>query len=204
MDLVPPAEPVPEIVPEPIEVDMVPELETPEEVITVINSTTRSLCRKLLKRLREHPESYPFLNPVDLTVPFYHSIIEEPIDLGTIEERLKSAISPYERIEDVGTDILRIFTNCFLFNADIAFVFQEGVKLKKIVAREWKKVFPSIPLTEPAARLSFMDSQSFADFWVQFSKRHHLGKFHPEWLDISWVLENVVKGEASSGSQTLL
>ena len=44
----------------------------------------------LLKNLKLHPKSGPFLKPVDtIMYPEYLNVISDPIDLETIENRLK-------------------------------------------------------------------------------------------------------------------
>ena len=45
----------------------------------------------MLDNVRNHQESWPFLEPVDLNeVTDYASIVKEPMDLSTIRERLRS------------------------------------------------------------------------------------------------------------------
>ena len=48
---------------------------------------------KIIELLKKHPNSYPFLVPVDpvgLNLPDYLEIVTEPIDISTIEEFLNS------------------------------------------------------------------------------------------------------------------
>jgi len=75
------------------------------------------LENNVMKQMIQHRLSWPFRKPVDavkLKVPKYYEIIKEPMDLGTIEKKLKSRV--YRTAEECIADFNRVFSNCYTFN----------------------------------------------------------------------------------------
>ncbi len=51
-----------------------------------------TICQDILNGLKKHEKSYPFLDPVDPTTSGaidYFDIIKEPMDISTVESKLK-------------------------------------------------------------------------------------------------------------------
>ncbi|KAJ3069924.1 hypothetical protein HDU98_007032 [Podochytrium sp. JEL0797] len=74
-------------------------------------------CLNLLKIIKRHPSSWPFLAPVDPVAsgaPTYFDVIKNPMDFGTIEQRL--ALVHYPTVESVLADLQLCLDNCYLFN----------------------------------------------------------------------------------------
>ncbi|KAK2567493.1 Bromodomain adjacent to zinc finger domain protein 1A [Acropora cervicornis] len=70
-----------------------------------------SLCDQLLEDLINHEDSWPFLEPVDLSKnPDYRNFVQKPIDLGTIKNNLSD--KTYESVEDFASDVRQVFINC--------------------------------------------------------------------------------------------
>ncbi|XP_015763887.1 PREDICTED: bromodomain adjacent to zinc finger domain protein 1A-like [Acropora digitifera] len=70
-----------------------------------------SLCDQLLEDLINHEDSWPFLEPVDLSKnPDYRNFVQRPIDLGTIKNNLSD--KAYESVEDFASDVRQVFINC--------------------------------------------------------------------------------------------
>ena len=70
-----------------------------------------------MKQMIQHRLSWPFCKPVDavkLKVPKYYDVIKEPMDLGTIEKKLKS--HAYRTAKECIGDFNRVFSNCYIFN----------------------------------------------------------------------------------------
>lgn len=75
-------------------------------------------CLKILQQLQQHKCALPFMEPVDvdgLNIPEYREIVKEPMDLTTIETKLKSG--KYTVPAQFHADVVRIFNNSYLFNA---------------------------------------------------------------------------------------
>ncbi|KAI9228113.1 MAG: Bromodomain-containing protein, partial [Piptocephalis tieghemiana] len=74
--------------------------------------------------------SAPFINPVDwkrLQIPHYPEVVKEPMDLGTVGQRVDEADAPlvpgrsqsWVFTKDEASwvrDVLLVFENCYVFN----------------------------------------------------------------------------------------
>ncbi|CAH1789009.1 unnamed protein product [Owenia fusiformis] len=79
----------------------------PEQLYTVL--------KKLVHELKNNGSAWPFIKPVDKSeAPGYYDLIKYPMDLKTIQERVKSRY--YVHIRLFVADITRIFTNCRAYN----------------------------------------------------------------------------------------
>jgi len=57
-----------------------------------LGSQIASKCYKIIQALKKHSAAEPFILPVDpvkLKIPDYYTIIKEPMDLSTVEKRLR-------------------------------------------------------------------------------------------------------------------
>ncbi|CAA0059112.1 Bromodomain-containing protein bet-1 [Caenorhabditis elegans] len=71
----------------------------------------------VLKEAGKHKHVWPFQKPVDavaLCIPLYHERVARPMDLKTIENRLKSTY--YTCAQECIDDIETVFQNCYTFN----------------------------------------------------------------------------------------
>mmetsp|Transcript_29514 Transcript_29514/g.26915 ORF Transcript_29514/g.26915 Transcript_29514/m.26915 type:complete len:270 (+) Transcript_29514:373-1182(+) len=74
-------------------------------------------CLQIINKLKKHRYSEPFLRPVDvegLGLFDYYQVIAEPMDLGTVENKLKAGeyIGPNEMIND----IRKVWENAMTYN----------------------------------------------------------------------------------------
>ncbi|KAA0201313.1 hypothetical protein HAZT_HAZT007454 [Hyalella azteca] len=71
--------------------------------------------KKLAKTLVAHKNAWPFLDAVDPSeVPDYYKVVRQPMDLRTIERRVKD--HHYNRLADFVGDIILLLDNCRLYN----------------------------------------------------------------------------------------
>lgn len=72
-----------------------------------------------MKNLKKTKSSMPFLRPVDpiaLNIPSYPEIIKQPMDLSTLDAKLKSG--QYHSVQDFVNDFDLIVRNCRTFNGE--------------------------------------------------------------------------------------
>ncbi|KAK6327441.1 hypothetical protein J4Q44_G00030860 [Coregonus suidteri] len=75
------------------------------------------LQKAMMKYLWRHHFAWPFHEPVDaskLSLPDYHKIIKQPMDMGTIKRRLES--NYYRSASECMQDFNTMFTNCYIYN----------------------------------------------------------------------------------------
>eukprot|EP01119_Soliformovum_irregulare_P024782 TRINITY_DN897_c0_g1_i1.p1 TRINITY_DN897_c0_g1~~TRINITY_DN897_c0_g1_i1.p1 ORF type:complete len:672 (-),score=180.13 TRINITY_DN897_c0_g1_i1:112-2127(-) len=101
-------------------------------------------CTRLVEQLWRHRLSLPFRSPVDpiaQRVPDYLNIVETPMDLLTIREKLKS--NQYEKQEDCIEDIRLIFSNCLLYNKSTSEISKMAKKLQSFFEVQLDKLLNS-------------------------------------------------------------
>jgi Bromodomain len=86
-----------------------------------------------------HEESLAFLEPVTREVlgdyiDYYLSVIDYPMDLTTIKEKIKAG--DYLSIEHWRNDIDTMFKNCMTFNEEESDIHQSALKLKRFYNKE--------------------------------------------------------------------
>lgn len=85
------------------------------------------LCAKLLSLLQGNADAEPFLEPVpwkDLGLDNYLDVIDQPMDLGTVEKKLFG--SKYKNYKDFAKDVNLIWSNAKAYNLDDSEIYQQA------------------------------------------------------------------------------
>jgi bromodomain-containing factor 1 len=107
-----------------------------------------SLVEKM-KNLKKTKNSAAFLRPVDyvaLNIPSYPDIIKNPMDLSTMESKLKAG--EYGSVQDFANDFDLIISNTRRFNGDAHMVTIAGMAMEAYFRRMMESV-PSADMPEP-------------------------------------------------------
>jgi hypothetical protein len=83
------------------------------------NESAHEKCEKILKLLQKDPEAFVFLKPVNwrsLKLLDYPIIIKKPMDLSTVEKKLKK--KEYETVKAFHEDLSLIWDNCKTYNVE--------------------------------------------------------------------------------------
>jgi bromodomain-containing factor 1 len=105
------------------------------------NAAELKFCETVLKELHRKPYesiAFPFYHPVDpvaLNIPDYFKIIKKPMDLSTIQEKLK--VNAYDSADDFEADIRLMFNNCYKFNPPNQPVHKMGKQLEEVFDQKW-------------------------------------------------------------------
>ncbi|KAK4533848.1 hypothetical protein CCYA_CCYA19G4730 [Cyanidiococcus yangmingshanensis] len=84
----------------------------------------------LIQQLRQHDRYGFFSAPVDREeAPDYDEIIRQPMDLGTMQQKLESGA--YRRLNQVEQDLELIWRNCFTYNPSNSIYYREAARLQK-------------------------------------------------------------------------
>ena len=99
----------------------------------------KSELLSIVRKIQDQSFSWPFVDPVDTTaVPDYLDVIKEPIDLSTIEKRIRQE-GYYRSKQMLFSDLMLMVNNCKLFNDDQSTFVQCAVSLENFVGSLFRK-----------------------------------------------------------------
>ncbi|KAJ5777532.1 hypothetical protein N7520_000778 [Penicillium odoratum] len=110
-------------------------------------------CQEVIDELhkpKHQPIALAFYYPVDpvaLNIPTYHNVIKKPMDLMTVQSKLKTG--QYENSREFEADIRLIFKNCFRFNLKGDPTYVAGEQLLDVFERKWKELPAYVEKHEP-------------------------------------------------------
>ncbi|KAH0464004.1 hypothetical protein IEQ34_006790 [Dendrobium chrysotoxum] len=94
------------------------------------NATDGVAYRQQLNMMNEHPDAWPFKDPVDARdVPDYYDIIKDPMDLKTMSKRLESE-QYYVTFEMFIADVKRMFANARTYNSPETIYYKCSTRLE--------------------------------------------------------------------------
>lgn len=76
----------------------------------------RNQMEVIVKEVKGHSKSWPFLNPVSTEAPDYANYVQNPMDLSKLERNVHSGL--YKTLDDFRSDLYLIFSNCYSYNGD--------------------------------------------------------------------------------------
>lgn len=83
-----------------------------------LQETLHDFMSHLLRKVMKHADAGPFLAPVPPEdVPDYYNVIIDPMDLGTMEQRLASR-RYYVTLNMFAADFYKMVKNCQLYNGN--------------------------------------------------------------------------------------
>lgn len=103
--------------------------------------TQKTILIEKIKNTKKVKSAQFFLKPVDpiaLNIPHYTTIIQHPMDLGTMEKKLKA--DQYACIDDFVADFELIITNCVTFNGPQHPVSIAGQNLRAYFMKQMETV----------------------------------------------------------------
>lgn len=111
-----------------------------------LNSTLLKQCGNLLKSLMTHEHGWVFnkpVDPVELNIPDYFTVIKHPMDLGTIKKKLTSG--QYSSPLDFLADVRLTFSNAMTYNPPGNHFHLLADTLCKFFEMRWKLIEKKIP-----------------------------------------------------------
>eukprot|EP01084_Bolivina_argentea_P292651 503150_1 len=98
------------------------------------NEFTKKIC-KVIVTLIKRDDSIPFrapVNPQVLEIPDYHDVIETPMDLGTILNK----INYYTQFKHFAHDLFLVWNNCCRYNPKQNQIHQTALQLKSYTQKQ--------------------------------------------------------------------
>ena len=85
----------------------------------------------LFEAVSTHDDAWPFKQAVSLAdAPDYHEIVKHPIDLSTIQARLRKEPRYYVTPDQLLADLFIMFENCRLYNPDTTVFWECATRLE--------------------------------------------------------------------------
>ncbi|XP_022898232.1 histone acetyltransferase GCN5 isoform X1 [Olea europaea var. sylvestris] len=89
-----------------------------------------AFMRSLVKAMHDHPDAWPFKEPVDARdVPDYYDIIKDPMDLKTLSKRVESE-QYYVTLDMFVADVRRMFANARTYNSPDTIYYKCSTRLE--------------------------------------------------------------------------
>ncbi|CAG8015747.1 unnamed protein product [Penicillium olsonii] len=110
-------------------------------------------CQEVLEEMHKNKHYnfvMPFYFPVDpiaLNIPTYHKVIKEPMDLSTVQSKIKTG--QYENAKEFESDVRMIFKNCFRFNIPGDPTYICGQRSEEIFNQKWAQKADYLEAHEP-------------------------------------------------------
>ncbi|KAL1919293.1 uncharacterized protein VTP21DRAFT_1986 [Calcarisporiella thermophila] len=98
-------------------------------------------CRLLLRKVTRLNCAALFQRPVDPALdgaPDYYDIIKEPMDLGTMKNKLERA--EYPTLQSFEDDFRRMIRNCYRYNSPGTYAHVQGQELEAAFEKEWNRL----------------------------------------------------------------
>ena len=159
-----------------------------------------ALMNTVLTRIYKHEASIYFMRPVDpveLEIPDYFDIIDKPMDLGTIKQKLSDLAyesAPIgESYEAFGIDMRLVFCNAYTYNhMEDNPVHIAGKELEAVFDKEYTRMVNTIVKQreeeeEATARAAVGTARTSVS---TNSKKHHKGRFTEAESDDEFAMEN--------------
>lgn len=103
-----------------------------------------TMCMSILKQMQGKNEASPFLEPVDWEfygLTDYPEIIKDPMDLGTIQERVENG--KITTTVDFGEHVRLVWKNAMRYNRSDSDIYITAEKLSKVFEKKFAKVKPT-------------------------------------------------------------
>ena len=103
--------------------------------LTQIEPSDLEKINKIIEKIKQNPDSYNFLYPVDVTkiTDYLRVIKDRPMDISTIETKLKQ--KRYHFIQDIVDDFQLIWDNCRIYNREDSLIYNQAEKMDKFVKK---------------------------------------------------------------------
>jgi len=152
-DVLPPSEPAPTA--SSVATTTAVPAATPAATTTKSNYSSKPMTKpqqrflvEKMKNLKKTKNSTAFVNPVDhvaLNIPSYPEIIKNPMDLSTMEKKLKE--EQYANVQEFANDFDQIIANARAFNGDNHPVTQAGFSMEAY----FRKMMETVPNADQPA-----------------------------------------------------
>lgn len=123
--------------------NMLRAMQTPEiPPSVIIYDHWEKVARKIIAHLWKMHGAWNFyvpVNAIELNIPDYHIIIQHPMDLGTIKQKLGKYI--YKNSKEFVDDVELVFANCFKYNGELHTISKIGKNMLEEFRNQCKSYY---------------------------------------------------------------
>ncbi|KAJ2040860.1 hypothetical protein H4S03_000768, partial [Coemansia sp. S3946] len=108
---------------------------------SILTKEQHKYCTAMVRALKKHRDAGPFLKPVDivaLNIPDYPTIVKTPMDLSTIERKLK--MRHYVDTQAFTDDMRLMINNCYMYNGRESVVGNMAANIEVMFDSQLKKM----------------------------------------------------------------
>ncbi|KAJ2012827.1 hypothetical protein GGI06_004021, partial [Coemansia sp. S85] len=108
---------------------------------SLLTKEQHKYCTAMVRALKKHRDAGPFLKPVDivaLNIPDYPTIVKTPMDLSTIERKLKAR--QYVDTQAFIDDMRLMINNCYMYNGRESVVGNMAANIEVMFDSQAKKM----------------------------------------------------------------
>ncbi|KAJ2811101.1 hypothetical protein H4S07_002272, partial [Coemansia furcata] len=108
---------------------------------SIMSKEQHKYCTAMVRALKKHRDAGPFLKPVDivaLNIPDYPTIVKTPMDLSTIERKLK--MRQYLDTQAFADDMRLMINNCYMYNGRESVVGNMAANIEVMFDSQVKKM----------------------------------------------------------------
>lgn len=153
-----------------------------------------------LKTLMQHKWSWPFVEPVNaekMGLLDYHTIIKQPMDLGTVRTRLEAGA--YHHPNDVADDIRLVFRNAKTYNPAGSDVHVMAATLEESFEGKWAAAVE--PRIAEATAACEAEAHKAAARAAEAERMRHVEFAERRCRELERVLENTDSALTDTGNQ---
>mmetsp|Transcript_27622 Transcript_27622/g.32683 ORF Transcript_27622/g.32683 Transcript_27622/m.32683 type:complete len:995 (+) Transcript_27622:32-3016(+) len=121
--------------------------------IQLAQKDLKEKCGNILKILQTHDHYWVFsvpVDPVELKLPDYFSIVQHPMDLGTVTKKVDTG--QYHSIEEFHDDVCLTFDNAKMYNEEGSVVHGMAIEVKTKFLSEYNEVINHLKVEEEERR----------------------------------------------------
>ncbi|KAJ2425327.1 hypothetical protein GGF41_002461, partial [Coemansia sp. RSA 2531] len=108
---------------------------------SILTKEQHKYCTAMVRALKKHRDAGPFLKPVDivaLNIPDYPTIVKTPMDLSTIERKLK--MRHYVDTQAFTDDMRLMINNCYMYNGRESVIGNMAANIEVMFDSQLKKM----------------------------------------------------------------
>ncbi|XP_048228700.1 transcription factor GTE1 isoform X1 [Ricinus communis] len=146
-------------------------------------------------QITQHKWAWPFMEPVDvvrLCLNDYYEVIEKPMDLGTIKNKMEGKDGTgYKNVREIYADVRLVFKNAMKYNDERDDVHVMARTLLEKFEEKWLQLLPKVAEEEKRREKVKVAAQSAIELAQEVSHANMARNLNNELSDVDMQLEKL-------------